>query len=74
VYLLNSHNIVRQNGKVERKKKFFSPEEFKGNLITSMIYKWPYVWLGTDNLIFRVDAATEKIVDTLQGHTRIIHK
>jgi len=41
---------------------------------SSAMFFRPFVWLGTDNVILRVDVNTEKVVNVLSGHTRIIHR
>jgi len=32
------------------------------------------VWIGTNNAIIRISAETEKTVDLLCGHTKLVHK
>jgi WD40 repeat protein len=44
------------------------------NTIGAMLYRKPYVWVGTNNCIIRVDVNSQKVVDILNGHSKLIHK
>jgi hypothetical protein len=46
----------------------------KDNVIGAMIYKHPYVWLGTNNAVIRVLAEEERVIDVQGGHTKLINQ
>jgi WD40 repeat protein len=42
--------------------------------VACLLYHGDFVWVGTANgNIVRISAKTEKIVDTLLGHTKVVH-
>jgi len=46
----------------------------KNCTIGSMLYKHPYVLLGTSNGIIRLSVLNEKVVDINLGHSKLVHK
>lgn len=46
----------------------------KDNVVGSMIYKEPYVWVGTSNAVIRVSADEQTVVDVQGGHTKLIQQ
>jgi WD40 repeat protein len=64
--------IKRKSLKLVRKIKF--PAELGIECITCLLFLKPFVWVGTNKLILRVDQQTEKVVDVLSGHSRIVHR
>eukprot|EP01102_Stenamoeba_stenopodia_P004585 TRINITY_DN1488_c0_g1_i1.p1 TRINITY_DN1488_c0_g1~~TRINITY_DN1488_c0_g1_i1.p1 ORF type:complete len:977 (+),score=147.61 TRINITY_DN1488_c0_g1_i1:215-2932(+) len=72
-YELEVWIVKKKNYKVGKKFNM-SQSGIAVSTITSMLYKKPYVWIGTNSVIFRVDYKTEKVVDILVAHTKYIHK
>lgn len=65
--------VDKRTFKTERKFKMHLGD-FGGGIVTCMLLKLPYVWVGTSFNILRLDAATGKVVDVLRGHSRIVHR